>query len=152
MIDGERSPVEPGGWLDVVAVYGTLRRGERNHALLATARFLGTGMVAGALHDMPATNERAYGYPALIVGDGEIVVELYRLADPQMLARLDVLEAFDPLDETGSEYVRVAVDVAGGPVSRAWVYRYAADRTALGPRIPSGDWRQRDASGDAAPG
>ena len=71
---------------DVVAAYGTLRRGDRNHHLLEDCPFLGTGFVDGAVYDVPATPYRAYPYPALVTGEqGRVRVELYRLADPALI-------------------------------------------------------------------
>ena len=102
---------------------------------------LGTGSVRGALFDVPRTPYRAYAYPALVERPPLlVVVEIYRLPDGGLLARLDELERFDPDDEAGSQYVRRAVDVVDGPVGRAFAYFYNADPAELGELIESGDW------------
>lgn len=125
----------------VVAVYGTLRRGGRNEPLLAGATFLGTGTVAGRIHEMVGAGVRSYPYPGLILGgSGRVMVEIVRLIDEGQLARLDALEGYDPVDEAASEYLRRRVAVAGGPVAEAWAYLYAGPREAIGPLIDSGDW------------
>jgi len=125
----------------IVAVYGTLRRGERNHHLIADAELLGRGTVAGRLFGMPRTDERAYGYPAFVPeAGGRVVVELYRLPDTERLAILDGLEAYDPSDEGSSEYLRRRIDVVGGPVAEAWIYHFAGEPPSSAVPIPDGDW------------
>ena len=128
----------------IIAVYGTLRRGEPNAALLSDSRDLGVARIVGRLHEMPRTAERAYAYPALVLegsdGVGEVVVELYELRDPAPLAVIDALEAFDPEDVAGSEYVRRQVDVLDGPVATAWIYEYNGPSEAMGDLIADGDW------------
>ena len=125
----------------VVAVYGTLRRCQRNHFLLEDATFLGTGTIRGRLHDVPRAPYRPYAYPACIEGStGEVAVECYRLSGPEMLARLDALERYDPDDVEGSQYVRIEVPVMGGPTEHAFLYVYRGPADELGASIPDGDW------------
>ena len=127
--------------LPIVAVYGTLRRGCRNHGLLDGATPLGIGSVDGTLWRVETDAHRTYPYPALLFeGASRVVVECYRITGPAQLAALDRLESFDPHDEPGSEYVRRTVPVFDGGVVAAQVYVYRGPRALLGQRVPNGDW------------
>ncbi len=130
-----------------LAVYGTLRRGQRNHPLLGGATYLGTGTVVGTMRRVPAAPTRPYGFPVLLPdGDGRNLVELYRVTEPSTWATLDALEGYDPADETGSEFLRRTVPMLDGPVPDAQVYVYHGPADVLGEVIVDGDWVAFDPS------
>ncbi len=136
----------------IVAVYGTLRRGERNHGLLNGAVFLGTAFVHGTLHEVPTAPYRPYAYPALTLGPtGRVTVELYLLAHGGGLETLDALELYDPDRESDSQYLRRTAPVVGHApepgatlVEEAFVYVYNGPPEDLGAPIHSGDWIDRN--------
>lgn len=110
---------------DLVFVYGTLRRGQSNHALLARAAFLGEH-----------TTEPGYTmldlgwYPGVVQGGADSIRgELYRV-DADTLAALDVLEDYPDL------YTRKRIQT---PLGGAWIYLYlhAAPATAI---VAGGNW------------
>lgn len=111
-----------------VFVYGSLRRGQVNHCLLAGARYLG-------MHEThPAYTMLDLGpYPGVISGGrARVLGEVYAI-DTTTFARLDRLEGY-PL-----EYDRRLIPTLWG---QSWIYLY---RRAKGtePRIVSGDWLRR---------
>lgn len=125
----------------VLAVYGTLRRGERNDVFLAGSDLLGTGVVLGRLHEMPRSELREYAYPALLLdARGRVIVELYRLPDEATLTEIDLLESFEPADEAASQYVRRSVSIVDGPIDLAWTYVYNGPPGEVGVAIADGDW------------
>ena len=107
-------------------VYGTLRRGEANHAHLDDARFVRT-----------ACTEPRYelvdlgGYPALLEdGSTAVIGELYEI-DSSRLERLDAFEDVPTL------YQRKSIRLAD---IEAEVYVMERDRAHRAPRIVDGDW------------
>jgi gamma-glutamylcyclotransferase (GGCT)/AIG2-like uncharacterized protein YtfP len=125
-----------GAAANLVAVYGTLKRGEANHHLLAEGRsaHVADGYVRGALYDLGP-------YPALVDGVGRVAVEVYRLRDDSLLELLDQLEDYRPLDEAASEYLRrrVGVAVSDSGTLDAWVYLFNRPVAHLRP-VPDGRW------------
>lgn len=113
-------------------VYGTLLRGEPNHALIADAPFLGPARTPPRyeLVDLGA-------FPALVPCGGTAVQgELYGLT-PAELAAVDELEGHPVY------YRRIQISTAEGrPVE---TYVLPAERARGLPRIPSGSWRDRSA-------
>lgn len=143
----------------LLAVYGTLRRGCRNHHVLGGSEHVVDGTVCGLLHEMVVSQRLDYSYPLLVVPpqprpDGpRVVIEVYRVTDAQVLATLDELEDFDPHQPATSEYVRARVPLLSAPATRSTtpggdredlsevqVYAYAGAVDEQGPVLPGGDW------------
>jgi gamma-glutamylcyclotransferase (GGCT)/AIG2-like uncharacterized protein YtfP len=100
-----------------LAVYGTLRRRSIFPKLpMAASRlqFFGCGLIRGRLFWQRS-------YPALVQGGGIAQVELFRIADPNVLGDLDRYEGFDSSNLRASLFVRTQVLLLN-PQVRAWVY------------------------------
>jgi gamma-glutamylcyclotransferase (GGCT)/AIG2-like uncharacterized protein YtfP len=109
-----------------VFVYGTLRRGERNHALLAGASFAGSARSAPryVLLDLDT-------HPALCVGGTDAIAGELWDCDARVLERLDEFESAD------DDYQRAEIALAAGGSAQAW---FAPARARGAARITGGDW------------
>jgi gamma-glutamylcyclotransferase (GGCT)/AIG2-like uncharacterized protein YtfP len=129
---------EPTAW---VFVYGTLKRGQPNHRLVARfVREVREGRVTGVLVDLG-------GYPGWLPGDGVVRGELLRLEPGGVALRgLDELEDFFGPGDPRNEYERVLVAVVTDDgLVEAWAYRYAGPVEGV-PRLPGGVWPAEEAA------
>jgi gamma-glutamylcyclotransferase (GGCT)/AIG2-like uncharacterized protein YtfP len=146
----------PPAMSEVLAVYGTLRRGGRLHEHLGVALGravpMGSAIVLGDIYEVtPGERDPTVdtSYPCLFTGgSGRVVVDLYRVEDESMWDDLDALEGYLPHDLDNSEYHRVEVpvlDVQEAPgVDTAWTYVYVRRPADPTRRITSGDWLRPD--------
>ena len=140
---GEQARLEGTGHPLLVFVYGTLKRGERNHHWLQGARWVGEVERPGlVLHDLGP-------FPMAVVGEGRAFGELYEV-DSAILARLDQLEGYPRL------YDPQQLPLADG--QRAWVYLGRPHQVRNAPVVGGGRWRpnhrelrRRRPSGDPTP-
>lgn len=110
-----------------VFVYGSLRRGEGNHRILTTARFVTLARTARAytLVDLGA-------YPGLLEGGTYAVVgEIYEV-DAHTLAALDRMEGHPTFYERKALVLEDGIEVEG--------YVLARDQWRVRAAIESGDW------------
>jgi gamma-glutamylcyclotransferase (GGCT)/AIG2-like uncharacterized protein YtfP len=109
-------------------VYGTLKRGQSNHARVRSALRIVPATVRGLLFGLDE------GYPALIEGDGVVHGELCFFDD--LSAILPDLDAYE-----GSQYLRIRCEATleDGERCQAWCYAAAALPHRAWP-IPSGRW------------
>ncbi|ATJ83602.1 gamma-glutamylcyclotransferase family protein [Halomonas beimenensis] len=124
----------------LVAVYGTLKRGLRNHHWLAGADYLGTDrLTTVTLFDLGpypgAKAEPSWG----------VEVEVFRV-DVALLAGLDRLEDYRVRTPRAGTYDRAVHTTAFGP---AWLYLYLHDVAGC-PAIREGGWpiARADLGGD----
>ena len=111
-----------------VFVYGTLKKGQCNHALLAGFKGIAARAAGIVLHAGPA-------YPFAVRGAGTAIGEVYAV-DNQTLAKLDALE------DHPNDYVRelTPVHLEDGETVHAWIYLNQAGLRY--PPIASGLWRR----------
>lgn len=114
----------------LVAVYGTLKRGLRNHCWLQGAEFLGADRLTTAtLYDLGpypgAKSEPSRG----------IDVEVFRV-NARLLADLDRLEGYQVRQPERGVYDRAIHTTTFGP---AWLYLYNHDIAGC-PVIREGGW------------
>ena len=127
----------------LVGVYGTLRKGERNYAIMGDSTYLTTVFLYGY---------QMYGgpdYPAIIKGTNEesVVLEIFRVSNAYIASDIDRLEGFDrkrPNDSSNFYTLRyIQLDSFEEPIE-VYTFDHAPSRAnALGPKIVSGDWSKR---------
>lgn len=112
-----------------VGVYGTLKRGERNHRLLAgRSFFMQEDTIKAALFDLGP-------YPACKPGEDTVSVEIFTVGD-------NTLSDLDRLEGHPVYYKRELVKTAGG--HDVWVY-FMLDVPSSAMYIPEGIWHRRAA-------
>jgi gamma-glutamylcyclotransferase (GGCT)/AIG2-like uncharacterized protein YtfP len=97
--------------MELVFVYGTLKKGKHNHYVIKSGRYDGEGMLSDVLM---YTNG---SFPILFNGSNRVLGELY-YCNPTVMSHLDLLEG------NGSMYNREKkpVTIPDGTVKDAWVY------------------------------
>ena len=109
----------------LVFVYGTLKRGEKNHHWLEGASWQGEAELSGVLlHDLGP-------FPMAVIGEGTAIGEVYAVEE-YGLARLDELEGYPRL------YDRQMLSLNDG--RRAWVYLGRPRQVRHAPLVVGGSW------------
>ena len=127
----------------LIAVYGTLRKGEVNHYILEDSEFISEQIIPGF---------RMYGdhdYPAVLSAEDTeyITVEIYRVKSPQVAKAIDYLEAYnrEEPDSVLNYYTlkSINIDSISEPVE-IYTFDHTPDRVGeRGALVLSGDWLKR---------
>ena len=127
----------------LIAVYGTLRKGERNHQVLGDSEYLKTIRLKGfKMYGAPT-------FPAVIKGttDDSIVIEIYRIKRQNISQALDFLEGFDRNNPSSAKnnYIiqLIKIDSEMEPVEIYTFGHHPEKVHQIGREIKSGDWCKR---------
>ncbi len=121
--------------MERVFVYGTLKRGQRNHGLIADLLSESIpGYAEGfRLYHLPQGPTRPYAYPGMVPGEGRVYGEVLFLPE-------EALPLLDRLEEEGVEYRRVRIPVQSERgLLEAWTYLYLGSLEGALP-LPKGVW------------
>jgi gamma-glutamylcyclotransferase (GGCT)/AIG2-like uncharacterized protein YtfP len=129
---------------DRVFVYGTLQPGQRYYQPYCAGFVIATqrAIAHGNLYHLPM------GYPAMTPGDRPIQGYCLTFADPEVLARLDQLEGYQPgRSPQENEYQRETIEVFhpdGPSLGFVWIYRMSTERAIAlgGVPYPQLVWRE----------
>jgi gamma-glutamylcyclotransferase (GGCT)/AIG2-like uncharacterized protein YtfP len=116
---------------DFLLLYGSLGSREPMHAELGLDKALqrlGPREIHGSLYDLGE-------FPGLVLGQGGVAAELFRIRDLSVLLRLDKYEEYDPAKPEQSLFRRstirlpryrapIANRLRGNPTIDAWIYVY----------------------------
>ena len=122
-------------------VYGTLMRGQANHArFCADALTIEPAVTAGRLFHLPM------GFPAMLeADDGQVFGEAMTFPDlAAVLRQTDLLEGYHQLRSDSSMYRRVVVPVQIGASRQrvtAWTYVWNRPLPQGATLLPTGRWR-----------
>lgn len=123
-----------------VFVYGTLKRGFPNHALLRDAVFVGTGQTRLAY---PMIVQGGFFSPAMLPEPGaghRVCGEVWEVGEAA-LAALDRLEATHL--PTGYVRNKIEIELATAEITLAWVYFKPRERIAMVHGEPHADYQDR---------
>ena len=109
---------------EIVAVYGTLKRGYSNHSVMGTSKFVGSGRT---MHTYPMV---CSGIPFVLPRRGEghnVKVELFMVDKHQM-------QPIDSLEGHPHNYIRrkTPIRLENGDIVMAWLYFYPHDHVDTG--------------------
>ena len=119
------SGLEPARERQLVFVYGTLKRGEKNHHWLEGASWQGEAELNGVLlHDLGP-------FPMAVIGEGTAIGEVFAV-EVRGFARLDELEGYPRL------YDRQVLSLSDG--RQAWVYLGRPRQVRHAPLVAGSSW------------
>lgn len=119
----------------LIAVYGSLRRGQRaNHYLDNDSfNYVGTDYVKGTLFPVG-------WFPGIqLFGDTPVVVDVYEILNPDALDHIHYYEGYDPENPEGSLFVPKITTLCNNN-KEAMCYEYNGRFGAAGDIIEHGDW------------